>query len=142
MIQKIKTFIMTGILSLATFGAPLVPATVAVAQNDTEVGLCKGSQLDLNATCSGGTATDAGRNNVNQLVTDAINLFSWIIGIISVVMIMVGGVKYITSQGSSDSVSGAKNTILYAVIGLVVVALAQLIVRFVLGTANSVDNVV
>ncbi len=142
MIQKIKTFMMTAILSLATFGAPLVPVTVAVAQNNTEEGLCKGSQLNLNATCSGGTATDAGRNNVNQLVIDAINLFSWIIGIISVVMIMVGGVKYITSQGSSDSVSGAKNTILYAVIGLVVVALAQVIVRFVLGTANSVDNVV
>ena len=142
MIQKIKTFMMTAILSLATFGAPLVPATVAIAQeNNTEAGLCRGSQLDLTADCSGGVGTDEGQENVNSLVTTAINLFSWIIGIISVVMIMVGGVKYITSQGSSDSVSGAKNTILYAVIGLIVVALAQLIVRFVLGTANSVDNV-
>jgi hypothetical protein len=47
-------------------------------------------------------------------------------------MIIVGGVKYITSQGESSNITAAKNTILYAVIGLVVVALAQIIVRFVL----------
>ena len=47
-------------------------------------------------------------------------------------MIMVGGLKYMTSQGDSANVASAKNTILYAVIGLVVVALAQVIVKFVL----------
>jgi hypothetical protein len=47
-------------------------------------------------------------------------------------MIIVGGLKYITSGGDSGNVSGAKNTILYAIVGLVVVALAQIIVRFVL----------
>lgn len=141
MIQKLKAIFITGLLSFSTVGAPLIPATVAVAQNNTEKGLCQGSQLDLNANCDQGVASDASKNNINTLVTTAINIFSWVIGIISVVMIMVGGVKYITSQGSSDDVTTAKNTILYAIIGLIIVALAQVIVRFVLGTANSVDNV-
>lgn len=140
MIKKFKTLILTTIFSVTSFALPLVPATVAVAQNNTEQGLCEGSQLTLGADCTGGVAAGEAQNNVNKLVTDAINLFSFIIGIISVIMIMVGGIKYITSQGSSDSVSSAKNTILYAVVGLVIVALAQVIVRFVLGSAQSVDN--
>jgi hypothetical protein len=50
-----------------------------------------------------------------------------------VIMIIVGGFRYITSGGNDASVTAAKNTILYAIIGLVVVALAQIIVRFTLG---------
>ena len=52
-------------------------------------------------------------------------------------MIVVGGLKYITSGGDSSNVTGAKNTILYAIIGLIIVALAQLLVRFVLRTVTS-----
>jgi hypothetical protein len=47
-------------------------------------------------------------------------------------MIIIGGFQYITSSGDSGKVGTAKNTILYAIIGLVIVALAQFIVRFVL----------
>jgi len=49
-------------------------------------------------------------------------------------MIIFGGFKYITSGGDAGGVTGAKNTILYAIVGLVIVALAQVIVRFVIGT--------
>jgi hypothetical protein len=48
-------------------------------------------------------------------------------------MIIFGGFKYITSGGESGNVTSAKNTIIYAVIGLVIVAFAQFIVQFVLG---------
>ena len=51
-------------------------------------------------------------------------------------MIIFGGFRYITSGGNDNNVSSAKNTILYAVIGLVIVALSQFIVRFVLNTAT------
>ncbi len=56
---------------------------------------------------------------------------------ISVFMLIFGGLKYITSGGESSGITGAKNTILYAIIGLVVVGLAQIIVQFVL---NRVGN--
>ncbi len=52
-------------------------------------------------------------------------------------MIIVGGLKYITSGGDSGNITSAKNTILYAIVGLIVVALAQIIVRFVLQRATA-----
>lgn len=59
-----------------------------------------------------------------------------ITGAISVIMIIVGGFKYVISNGDSNGLQGAKNTILYALVGLIVVLFAQVIVRFVLVNAN------
>jgi hypothetical protein len=55
-----------------------------------------------------------------------------LVGVVAVIMFIVGGFRYITSAGDSSKVSSAKNTLVYAIIGLVVVALAQAIVLFVL----------
>jgi TRAP-type C4-dicarboxylate transport system permease small subunit len=66
------------------------------------------------------------------MIKKIINILSVIVGVVAVIMIIIGGFRYITSGGSSDKVTGAKNTILYAIIGLIIVALAQVIVRFVL----------
>jgi hypothetical protein len=51
-----------------------------------------------------------------------------------------GGFKYITSSGDSGNVTAAKNTIMYALIGLIIVALAQIIVRFVLAKSFQASN--
>lgn len=61
-----------------------------------------------------------------------INIFSLVVGVVSVIMIIVGGFRYIISGGDSSSVQGAKNTILYAIVGLIIVVFAQVIIRFVL----------
>ncbi|MCA9332571.1 TrbC/VirB2 family protein [Candidatus Saccharibacteria bacterium] len=84
-----------------------------------------------NSNCqdaAAGTPTD----KIDTLATKIVNIISWVVGIAAVIMIMVGGFKYITSQGDGNSISGAKNTILYAIIGLVIVLFAQIIVRFVI----------
>ncbi len=87
-----------------------------------------------NAVCeglgSGGCNSSA--PNINGILKTVLNIFSAVVGFIAVIMIIVGGLKYIMSQGESSNVNGAKNTILYAVVGLVVVAVAQIIVKFVL----------
>lgn len=70
--------------------------------------------------------------SVESVVRSVINVLSMIVGIVAVIMIIVGGLKYITSSGDSGNVTSAKNTILYAIVGLVIVALAQVIVRYVL----------
>lgn len=87
-----------------------------------------GSCATDTTNCTPGNATD----RVNRIIRLIINIFSLIVGVIAVIMIIIGGLKYITSGGDSGNITGAKNTILYAIIGLVVVALAQIIVRFVL----------
>jgi hypothetical protein len=144
--KKLKLLITTNFaVSLGLVPAALVAGSAVAAT---------GTPTDIqNATCAGAnlqapTATNAGAcENSNQsasttvtnLVKLAVNIFSWVIGVVAVFAIIYGGFKYITSAGESGGVTSAKNTILYAIIGLVIVALAQVIVRFVLGnvTANT-----
>jgi hypothetical protein len=76
-------------------------------------------------------ATDLGTTIKNVL-----NLISLFVGVLAVIMVMVGGFRYITSGGKQENVSAAKNTLLYAVIGLAVVALSQAIVHFVLSNIS------
>ena len=133
MIKRIKQILITTMASLALVSPiALVPAVAHAEDFNLQNSVCSGTDGQLlgeDGTC---VTDDAAGEQVNNTVTLALNLFSAIVGIIAVVMIIVGGVKYITSQGESSNITAAKNTILYAVIGLVVVALAQIIVRFVL----------
>ncbi len=92
-----------------------------------------GTQSTGKASCTinGVTSTNS-TTCVNHTIANVINIFSWIVGIVAVIMIIYGGFRYVTSGGDSGAISAAKNTILYAIIGLVVVSMAQIIVHFVL----------
>jgi cytochrome bd-type quinol oxidase subunit 2 len=115
----------------------LVPAAAFAAAEGIEQNLCAGANLDVNTDCNNGGITDQqARDRINNILRTVINLFSLVVGVVAVIMIIIGGLKYITSGGDSGNVSGAKNTILYAIIGIVVVALSQFIVRFVLTKIN------
>ena len=59
------------------------------------------------------------------------NIMLYVIGGVAVLMLIVGGIRYVVSSGDQNAVTGAKNTILYAVIGLVVAVLAYAAVNFV-----------
>ena len=133
MIQRIKS-IMLSTFAAAMLFVPAMPAVVHAA----EIGdnLCSGANLTLdpNAECTDdGTA----QTKVDTIIKLVINVFSLVVGVVSVIMIIIGGLKYIISGGEGSNITGAKNTILYAIIGLVVVALAQVIVRFVLAKATT-----
>jgi hypothetical protein len=114
--------------------APAAPAFAQdAAQQQINAGLCTGSNLQFTdntggADCSTSDATE----KVNSLIRTIVNLLSAVVGIVAVIMIIFGGLRYITSGGNDSSVTGAKNTILYAIIGLIIVALAQVLVRFTL----------
>ncbi|MCU0667240.1 MAG: pilin [Patescibacteria group bacterium] len=88
----------------------------------------------IRATCPSGVCPGEAdpENKLNNIVGTIIDFFSWLIGIASVIMIMVGGFKYVTSGGDSSKTKTAKDTILYAIIGLIIVVLAQSIVWFVI----------
>ena len=111
-----------------------VPFLIAepVSAQDIANNLCAGANLNVDSSCSQGITNEDASGRINNLIADIINLFSLVVGVVSVIMIIVGGFRYIVSGGDSANVSSAKNTILYAIIGLVIVALAQTIVRFVL----------
>jgi len=69
----------------------------------------------------------------SSTLSHILNIVFLIIGAFAILMIVLAGLKYITSQGDSAKVTEAKNQILYAVIGLIVAASAALVVNFVLG---------
>lgn len=130
MIKKLKLTLLT-LVSLLMFSAPLaVPAIVHA--DDIATGLCKGASLSASDTQNCDTTNTDATDKINNIITIIINAFSLVVGIASVIMIIIGGLRYIISGGEAGNVTSAKNTILYAIIGLVVVALAQFIVKFVL----------
>ncbi len=120
----------------------IAPAMPVFAQEATSPalreGLCAGVNLDVTSNCSsGGLSQNQANQKLNNIIHTVINLLSVVVGVVAVIMIIVGGLRYITSGGSDTSVTGAKNTILYAIIGLIIVALAQLLVRFVLSKVTN-----
>ncbi len=70
--------------------------------------------------------------------TQVTNIVLYIVGIISVLMLVWGGLRYILSGGDSKKITDAKNTILYAIVGLIISVLAYAIVRFVLNGISAV----
>lgn len=85
----------------------------------------------MNLAKPNGVPTDlTGAGGVIDNVTSTILA---ILGFIAVVMLIIGGIKYATSAGDAKAVTDAKNTILYALIGLVIAILSYAIVKFVIG---------
>ncbi len=116
-----------GALSVPVSAGPATPAPV-----DCTTG---GIGIKSGKDCAQGTGTRTnlfgGTNSLFQVVT---NVLLFLIGAISVIMLIIGGFRYVLSGGDSTQVTNAKNTILYAVIGIIVALLAYAIVNFVVSS--------
>ena len=92
---------------------------------------CGGVNLsNSKTTCANESAS------VGSLVNTIINIISWIVGIAAILMVIVGGFRYVISGGDSNATASARNTIIYALIGLAIAAMAQLLIHFVLNQVN------
>ncbi len=120
--------IIASVFAVFAMTAPMVAVpAVAHAEDIIKGNLCQGVNFDTNTTC-----TENAKADPKALLKKVVQWLIIIIGSISVIMIIYGGFKYITSGGDSNNVTAAKNTIMYALIGLVIVLFAQGIVSFVL----------
>lgn len=123
-------------LSVASFATPVAAIDV----------LNKSCSAASGQTAGGGTApaTGGGANAVCQSQDDdamvtikkVINLLLFVIGIVAVISIIIGGIMYTTSNGDQGKVKQAKDTIMYSVVGLVVAILAFAIVTFVVSSVG------
>lgn len=133
--KTIKNFFAAALaLPALAFAASVVPAVPAFAQECTATSGGEGLSLSAGANCakSEEQQTDLfGEAGVFKRITD---VMLFLIGAISVIMLIIGGVRYVLSGGESGKVSEAKNTILYAVIGVVVAILAYAVVNFVVNS--------
>lgn len=86
--------------------------------------------------CTGATAVGATCNDVSfkATLTNIFNTLFFVIGALAVLIMLIGAIRYITSTGDAKRIQAAKDTILYAVIGLVVAILAREIVGYVIGS--------
>jgi hypothetical protein len=83
-----------------------------------------------------GSSQPADLFGAGGVITTITNTLLFIVGALSVIMIIVGGLRYVVSGGNAASVTAARNTILYAVVGLVIAFLAFAAINFVLGTVT------
>lgn len=130
--MKFVGVFLISLFSLATLwlARPAYAQAPIDVTEEIQTGLCAGSNLDLSGKCRAQSNDTA--KKLSNFIRRIINILSAVVGIVAVIMIIVGGFRYITSGGNDTSVTGAKNTILYAIIGLIIVAMAQIIVHFVL----------
>lgn len=134
MFRNIRNKIVSLLSAAILLAVPMAMPAVVAAEGTIGNCLAQGSNLtapDANTNCPD-NGTETGNTNINNIIKTVINIFSWIVGVVAVIMIIVGGFRYVTAGGDSNNVSAAKNTIIYAIIGLVIVAMAQFIVQFVL----------
>lgn len=125
--QKLKKLLLIGIMAALTmlpvFGG--IAGVVSAAPN-AKSEICEGIGGGGGANCA-----VAGQPSVNGTIKTVINIFSAIAGIAAVIMIIVGGFRFITSNGDSGGIAAARRTVLYAAVGLVVVAISQTLVKFI-----------
>jgi hypothetical protein len=111
-----KKLIRFGIFSLV-----VVPSGLFAASEQ-----CQG----LEAVAGAGACNDTALTGRLNTVIDTLFI---VVGTVAVLILIMGGIRYITSTGDAKRIQAAKDTILYAVIGLIVVILARAIVGFVVG---------
>lgn len=120
--------ILISILSVFTLAAVVAVAVPDSAQAAVNVFQNCGANGDT-AVCK---ATGDKLFGPNSIWTNIINTLIFVTGSISVLMIVIGGLRYATSGGDQGSITSAKNTILYAVVGLILSVMGYAIVNFVL----------
>lgn len=121
----VKSLIVGSVIALVAIFSPLTP--LASAACDTNGGVKGG--IDCGATDNTPTTLFGGDGSIFTIV---VNVLLFLVGAISVIMLIIGGIRYTVSAGNSTAVTAAKQTIMYALIGLVVAFLAYALVNWVL----------
>ena len=124
--KKVTKLFASIFISFALAFAGLSGASALTLREGAEAARCDGCPTDL-----------FGDTGVFRQIT---NTILYIVGIIAVIMLIWGGIRYVLSGGDSKKVTDAKNTVLYAIIGLVISFLAFAIVNFVINALPSSEN--
>jgi hypothetical protein len=129
---------MTGVLAAFVFALVALFAPVApnASAQTCETGAAGGAQAGIDCARGEGTPGEL-FDGPGSIFTTVVNVLLFLIGAISVIMLIYGGIRYTTSGGNSANVTAAKNTILYAIIGLIVAFLAFAVVNWVLGAVDT-----
>lgn len=138
-----KKLILLALITTATLSLQLVqfPSLYASSTcssqgfSQAECSACQGiNELNSSQNCQSNGST------INNVIKTVVNVLSILLGAVAVIMIIISGIRFATSGGSSNSVSGAKGTLIWALVGLALAVLAQVIVRWVIGTSSNIAS--
>ncbi|HEY5668310.1 MAG TPA: hypothetical protein VIR03_04050 [Candidatus Saccharimonadales bacterium] len=122
-------YLRTIVASLAVLFV-LAPALPVAAQTNVFNDVCSAPGSNTSAACQ--TSHSDPLTGPSGIITKATQILGYITGVVSILLILVAAAMYVTSGGDSGKIQSAKSTLTYAIVGLVVVVLAQSIVVFVL----------
>jgi len=133
-----KTIFALFMISVTIVGLQLVAnkATVTAESYDSVKSVCDAAGNKGSVCGNQGTPGKDPVTGKGGAIDVAANIISWAAGAIAVIVIIFAGFRFTTSGGDSGKVSSARNTIIYAAIGLLVIVLARVIVSFVIGNIN------
>lgn len=118
-ITLVAAALFVGIALPAVYGADTIYAANAI-------------ETACNANGASALCNDTEGSDISSVIRIIVNVLLFIVGIVSVVMIIIGGIRYTTSGGNATAVTAAKNTILYSIVGLVVAFIAFAVVNWVI----------
>jgi len=116
---------------------------VTLAVSVSQLALAETTKCAIQSGVNGaaGTAQDCSQTNnppsdVQSVIGNIINVMSLLVGAVAVIMLIVGGFRFVTSAGNEQSIAASRKTIIYALVGIVIAATAQTIVHFVLNNVT------
>ncbi len=136
--NKVTTMILTLALAIGA-SAVITPAYVGASPASE---ITNGVNSTTEA-CVGNTGKDAKGNtcatskSLPDTIITVVNTMLYVLGALAVIMIIVGGIRYTTSNGDASKVKGAKDTLTYSIVGLIVALFAFAIVNFVIKSLGS-----
>lgn len=123
--QISKAKVLTAVMCLAMVFAAVSPVSLPVYADSRDEAQ-NGAKL---ANSGGGS-----NQNLPDIITTIINVMLFIAAALAVIMIIYGGIRYITAHGDEKQVKVAKDTIVYSVTGLIIAILAYALVTFIFNT--------
>lgn len=132
--KVIQTAAFVPMLALvASLAAPVAPSYAVDCSNDPVSTGITGA-----AECAQGEGqSDSLTDQDTGVFRTVTNILLFIVGAVAVIMLVIGGIRYTISGGDQNQVTAAKNTILYAIIGIVVAILAYAAVNFVIDSFST-----
>jgi len=123
------------VLPAMMFGFAFAVSAPAYAAEPTDcVGYSESPSINNAVNCARSEDQPGSLFSAGGIFQTVTNVLLFLIGAIAVIMLIIGGIRYTISGGDSKAVESAKNTILYAIVGIIVALLAYAIVNFVVGS--------
>jgi len=139
MIKKLSGIIFATLVLFGVIGQFALPnyAGAAPVSKDCGGSSTSGSAKSQVLSGVGATGNECNSSTVGKTVAKIVKLLLYVTGAVAVIMVIYSGFSYITSAGDSNKVNSAKNTLIYAIIGLIIAALANVIVSVVIKESTS-----